>query len=294
VLVWTLDSRGDPFTHWIRGNGAGGKVIASRAGVVLSLAIGVVEIEAREVAQPTCDCAAEPSADAGPEDCPAAVDDGAQGTVLVAVRRPSGEELPVTEAPIAADESGPLYEALEFGSNVAASMGPYLFVRTDSRIFGCGAAHESWSADSQVFDLAAGETVELLSPEERARVLGREQAAAFKLFAGDTLVDAARPEDLALTMISPVILPGAGIGLRYQFTASSSFAASDGTWGAYTRSVDVPATELPRAIAPFAAIPSALRRLPLPKDAVAIGGFTVVVRTDEQLAALASLFLAGP
>ncbi len=269
-------------------------MLGAAPGLILSLPEGLFSIEPREVELPTCDCAAEAAADAGVDGCPAAVEGGARGTVLVAVRLPGGEETPITEAPAAEDAAGPLYEALEFGSQVAASVGPYLFVRTDARTTACGAAHDGWSAAFSVFDLGAGEATELLTAEERARVLAREQTAAFKLFAGDPLVDAARPEDLELTMITPFAISGAGLGLRYQFSARSSFAASDGSWGAYTRSVEVPAAEIPSAIAPYAAIPPALMRFPIPVEGIAVGGFTPVFPTEEQLAEIARRFSAEP
>jgi hypothetical protein len=95
-------------------------------------------------------------------------------------------------------------------------------------------------------------------------------------------------------MIEPVIVPGAGLGMRYQFSASSSFAASDGTWGAYTRSVDVAAAVLPAAVAPYAAIPPALYAFPCPGEGLAIGGFAPVTATELQLAALELLFTVAP
>jgi hypothetical protein len=293
VLVWVADARGEQTTLWIRGNSTGGRLLASRPGILLSLPTGLVEVREREIALPTCDCAAEPG-DGGTEECPAIVEGGATGTVLVEALLPGGEELAVTEPPDATDDDVPLYEALEFGATVTASIGPFLFIRDDTRSLACGAAHEGWSSQFEVFDVAAGETTELLSEEERAQVVGREQTTAFKLFAGDTLVDAARPEDLELTMISPIVLPGAGVGLRYQFTARSSFAASDGTWGAYTRSVDVPAASLPAALVPFSLVPRALRRFPLPRPELAVGGFARVTPTGEQLAELGRLFSLTP
>jgi hypothetical protein len=294
VLLWTLDAHGDTFTYWLRGNNIDGKLLAKREGVVLSLPNGLFEIQSREASQPTCDCSAQPPEDAGAESCPAVVASGASGHVLVAVRLTDGEEIPMTAAPKAEDSSGPLYEALEFGSAVTASVGPYVFVRTDIRTYACGAAHDDWSSEFQVFDLESGEMVDLLSEEERARILSREQKAAFALFEGDTLVDAERPEDLELTMITPVLLPGAGLSLRYQFTARSSFAASDGTWGAYTRSVDVPAAEMPAAMAPFQRTPVAIKRFIWPGEGLVVGGYSLVVATEEQLLALARLFSAAP
>ena len=286
--MWTMDASREPTTHWIRGNRQGGRLVASRPGIVLALPGGVYEIEAREVAVPTCDCAAWGEAEQKGE-CPAA-EGGAAVTILVAARLTDGEEWPITEPPEGADGGGPSYGELESVASVIASMGPYLFVRVDTRGMACGAPHDSSSSEFSVFDLVAGRTVDLLSPEERQRVLGREQAAAFKLFEGDTLAEAARPEDLDLTMIAPVILPGVGLSLRYQFSAGSSFAAADGAWGGYTRSVDVPAAELPAAIVPFAAIPEALYAFPCPGEGLAIGGFAPVTATQVELAALEHIF----
>jgi len=292
VLMWTVDARGEQATHWIRGNRQGGRLVASRPGIVLALPGGLYKIETREVELPTCDCAAWDEAEQEGE-CPV-VEDGAAVATLAAVRVLDGEEIPITAPPEEAADGGGSYGELESKASVVASMGPYLFVRIDTRVMACGAAHDSWTAEFSVFDLVDGRTVELLSQEERLRVLGREQAAAFKLFEGDNLADAARPDDLELTMIAPVIVPGFGLGLRYQFSAGSSFAASDGTWGGYTRSVEVPAAELPAAIVPFAAIPEALYAFPVPGEGLAIGGFAPVTATQVELAALEQFFTTWP
>lgn len=292
VLLWTIDGEGLTATHWLRGNRQGGNLVASRTGIVLALPTGLYEIREREVELATCDCAAwEESGREGA--CPAG-EAGSIGVALVAIRQPDGEEIPIAGPAQTQGEDGPIYGALESVAAVAASVGPFLFVRVDTRGTVCGESHETWSADFSVFDLTTGAPVELLTPEERARVLGREQAAAFKMFEGDNLARAARPEDLELTMMMPVLVPGAGITLRYQFSASSSFNASDGTWGAYTRSVDVLAAEVPAAIAPYSPIPPALVKFPIPGEGLAIGGFSPISATGEELAALERLFSFEP
>jgi len=292
VLLWTADAKGELSTHWVRGNRFGGRLIGSRPGILLALPGGLLEIRSREIRLPTCDCAAWDEAE-GEGACPA-IEENAVASTLFATTLPDGAELEITEPSEAEGADGPLYGELESKASVVASMGPYLFVRIDTRTMACGAARDTWSARFEVFDLVAGRTIEILSAEEKAVVLGREQAAAFKLFEGDNLVDAKRPEDLELTMIAPVIVAGAGLGLRYQFSAGSSFAASDGAWGAYTRSVDVPAAALPAAVAPYAAIPPALNAFPCPGEELAIGGFAPVTATGIEAAALAILFSTSP
>jgi hypothetical protein len=291
VLLWTIDAQGRVDTHWVRGNRNGGRIIASRPGLLLAVPGGVYEVEERAVELPTCDCAAWEAA--GREGACPAVAAGADVTRLVAVSRLDGEESPITDPPEAEDGNGPAFGELASRARVTASMGPYLFVRIDTRATACGAAHDTLSSELIVFDLVAGGAVDLFTEAERSALAGREQAAAFELFEGDTLVDAARPEDLELTMIAPSVLPGVGLGLRYQFSAGSSFAASDGAWGAYTRSVEVNAAALPASIAPFAEIPEALRTFPPPGEGLAIGGFAPITATTEQLAALERSFAAA-
>jgi hypothetical protein len=292
VLMWTIDARGEQTTHWIRGNRQGGRLIGSRPGLLLALPGGVYEIETREVAVPTCDCAAWDEAEREGA-CPVLAEDGA-AAILTGVRLADDEELAITAPPDGADEGGAPYGELESVASVVASMGPYLFIRIDTRLMACGAAHDSSTSEFLVFDLVAGRAVDLLTQEERIRILGREQAAAFKLFEGDTLARAAHPNDLELTMIAPVILPGLGVGLRYQFSAGSSFSDADGAWGGYTRSAEVLAAELPASIAPFAAIPEALYAFPCPGEGLAIGGFAPVTATAFELALLERAFTAAP
>ena len=87
-------------------------------------------------------------------------------------------------------------------------------------------------------------------------------------------------------MIEPRWTPG-GLGVLYQFTAEASYADSDDNWGAYTRSVQVPARELPAVLLSFALLPEVLSSTILPAGGdVRVGGFGPIAGTDEQIAAI--------
>ncbi len=291
VVIWTMDREDRITSHWLRGNRFGAVILASREGLLFPMADGIWEIETRTIDLPLCDC--DTWTDDGMEGpCPKS-DETATGETIVLVNLRNDEELSPLPLVESMDEEGLVYTDHSFGAAVIASVGPYLFIRSSEEVLACGAAHNSWSSQFTVFDVAGRETVEILTDEERARILEEEQTSAFNGIRSDNLVNVDRPEDLELTTIKPGLLPGVGLTIHYQFTADSSFADSDDNWGSYSRSVIVPARNFPEALAPYAALPPAMSTFAVFSDDLRLGGWIPITGEGEQIAAIAKAFGVG-
>jgi len=285
VLVWTTDEEGRETSVWLRGNAHEAAVVASGPGVLIPIGTELWQWRETESAVALCDCDAwEPDQEGGP--CPETLEPGWARSVEL-VELVSGETVELSRAPEGTDEdNGPTFTDYAAVAEPIASVGPYLFFRLEERSMTCGAAHGDWSSEFKVFDLVGRELVDPISPEERARILTAEQQTAYQLMADDRLVDIGGAEDLQLTMIEPRWTPG-GLGVIYQFTADASYADSDDNWGAYTRSVRVPARDLPLALVPFALLPDVLSGAITPVGSdVRVGGFAPIAGADEQVAAI--------
>ncbi len=288
VLIWTMDREDRITSHWLRGNRFGAVILASREGLLFPMTDGIWEIETRTIDLPLCDC--ETWTDDGMEGpCPVS-DETATGEIIVLVNLRNGEELFPVPLAETTDEEDPAFTDHSFAAAVIASVGPYLFIRSSEEILACGAAHNSWSSQFTVFDVAGRQTVEIITDEERAEIMKEEQTSAFNEIRSDNLVTVDRPEDLELTTIKPGLLPGVGLTIHYQFTADSSFSDSDDNWGSYSRSVTVPARNFPEALVPYAALPPAMSTFAVFSGDIRLGGWIPIAGEGDQIAALAKAF----
>lgn len=288
VLVWTFDEDGATSTTWLRGNDVGGAILATREGLILTAGEGVWELVREDVEIPLCDCEAWRAVELE-GGCPVA-DEPAIVSVPVLLDHVSGKRLHPVKDPVASTEDETTDVEFEFHATIVSSVGPYLFFRSGQRSMGCEAAHDTWSEAFTIFDLVAEETTDLFTEEERAAIMENEQAAAFEQIRTDNLVDVESVEDLTLTVIEPILVRGLGLTFRYQFTASSSFAHSDGDWGAYSRSITVPAYSVPEALEPYLLLPRALTSFHIGDSDVQAGGWMPVTGSMEQVSALARAF----
>ncbi len=288
VVLWTARSDGRQESWWVRGSSLDNQVVAAVEGLVLPLDGRVWVWRAEKVPIVLCDCPAWEVA--GMESaCPASAET-AHGTYARLEDLVTGEVLEILPAPVTDTEDGPAFADFGFGMEPVGAVGPYLFVRTYEQSLGCGAAHHSWASTFTAFDISAGEPVDILAAHERAAVENNEREAAFSAMRGDPLAQAQSAADLELTAIEPTWVTGAGLQLRYQFTAGASFADSDDSWGSYSRSISVPAKGIPEALLPFALLPQALENTILPGGEPRVAGVAVADGSPEQLAALARLF----
>lgn len=287
LLVWA-EQDGARSTLWVRGSALGSEVVAVRPGLLIPAGDALFEWRETAVELPLCDC--DRFDEAGREGpCPA-TDEPATARRVALVDLVSGDEIELLPVPAIDPSVGP--ELVDYRGTAAplATVGPYVFVRHGVETLTCGAAHNSWSGGFTIYDLDRRAPTELLDATDRERIAAAERDSAFQLFAGDTLAEAARPDDLELTVIEPAYVPGLGLTLTYQFTADASFADSDDNWGAYSRSVRVGARTLPTALVPFAPLPPALQNLVLTGDDVRVGGWAPVAGTAAMMAVLLGAF----
>ena len=214
--------------------------------------------------------------------------DSLSATVPVFEFVEAGTPLTVPVLGVPADSSAAEWNQ---GAELLGSVGPLVFVRTWVWSFACG-AHGGKTDSLVVLDLATRRGAVLLDNSARATLERAYRAEAARVFKADT--SGAQPFSLdssALTMLIPR-LAGARLALTYQFTADACYACSDNLWSSYSRSVRLPARELPPALAPYAAIPvevqSAFRIQRVAPDSGA--GWSEVVMPVARRNALARLF----
>jgi len=174
-------------------------------------------------------------------------------------------------------------------AEVLASVGPYAFVASRLYANSCG-AHGNTTMRFQVLDLDTGQPVELIDSAGRARLAASDRgqvAAAFKADSAASGVE--HPDSAVLTLLAPAFA-GDRLTLSYQFTADACYACGDDRWSAYSRSVRLPAAELPAALEPYARTPlevqAAFRQL-RPDSG---GGWSLIALPPATRGALAHLF----
>ncbi len=287
AVVWTIEEDGEVRSVWLRGDPSGGRVLAAREGLVLPAAGGVWIWEERPFTLELCDCERW-SAEEMQGPCPPAAEPYL-GEVPVLVDLVSGRRIEIRPPPDGEGDE-PLHADYDLEVRPIASVGPYLLSRWTEESLGCGAAHGSWSAGFEAIDLGSGEKVDLLTPEERENIRAEELESALELMREDRMVAVESPDDVELTAIEPGWIAGIGLFVRYQFTAGASLGASDGGWGSYSRSVSVPARDIPDSLRPWSALPPAARGVPLPSGDVRTAGVAAPAGGPEQLLALAGAF----
>lgn len=148
---------------------------------------------------------------------------------------------------------------------VLGSLPRYVFLWDYDHIYG-GGAHFEVHCGFRTFDFEAMAFVDPLLDDERRRAGARERpAAAARLQEehGEALAYSyADPEspDPDLTLLYPTYDAEGRLVFRYQFTASTSFAASDHHWTSYTVSSEISAGEIPCVFRPYAQVPAVVAR----------------------------------
>jgi hypothetical protein len=136
--------------------------------------------------------------------------------------------------------------------------GPLAFIRGESSNYSCG-AHGNTTVTFKTMDLPGEVGPAIASPAEARALVDQYRGEVVRRFRADTSGDVPfTPESLALTLVRPVF-SGPSLGAILQFTSDACYACGDNAWSSYSRSVQLPARELPRALAPYADIPDAVR-----------------------------------
>ncbi len=197
--------------------------------------------------------------------------------------------------PVPMDTAGPpeLAGAAEVARNVEllGSVGPYAFVTSRLYQFGCG-AHGNTAENFHVMNLATGREDTLLDSAAAAAVAqaAREKiVAAFKADTSEGARSVDHPDSARLTLLIPS-WAGGRLAVAEQFTAEACYACSDGRWDDYSRSVRMPAEQLPPRLAPYATVPPEIQaafRILTPDSGA---GWSTITMPAARRDALAHLF----
>jgi len=274
VLVWTIDPDNGLATHWVRGNHASATIVASRLGLLLPANSELWELREVEVEIPLCDCELWAKKKQMGE-CPRA-EEVAYASIPIMVNSVTGNTVELLFKPTTQEEESLVDKAFSLAVTVTGSVGPYLFISKTVERTPCGDGRVSSNSTFHVFNLASKRMVQLFEPEERQRMLEKEQTVAYEQFRTDASILIQSSEDLQLTRIEVDVVPGVGLTLGYQFTARAFFADSKGNRSTYVRSTTVAAKTIPQALVPFAEFPSGLHRVVVLKEGIRIGGWALL------------------
>jgi len=222
-------------------------------------------------------------------------DDEASGELLKMVDWISSDEIELLTVDTLLSAQGIAevpYGEFRFGTSLIGSMGPYLFIQYTMELQACSDKDPTLYEGFVVFDMEQEKEVQILSPEERSRILETEQIQAFEKMHGDPVMEVEKSEQLTLSGVKPVLFPGIGLVVYYQFTADTSFSDARNNRSSYTRSVEIPAQVLPELLTPYAHLPPVMHALSVLGDEVQVGGWTPVFGTPEQIETLIQV-LAG-
>ncbi|HRI71986.1 MAG TPA: hypothetical protein PK156_47465, partial [Polyangium sp.] len=184
--------------------------------------------------------------------------------------------------------------AFEFSGSlqVLPSVGRYLFLTTRVHAF-YGGAHPFGHATFHVLDLETGETVDILTPDERARLsetCGSRVVREIRgRFGGDWQPD--KPPQITMFEIAYSKREPYKLGATYQLTVGAAYSSSDHRWGSYSQSASTWGDLLPVALEPYRIAPPLLARYwsEAPRLGTA-SGWTAVSRSRETRAILRQVF----
>lgn len=202
-------------------------------------------------------------------------DDGKSFVTRATIARTDGELSQLIVDPETGEQ-----EAGDFEHEVSLirSIGPLLFIRQATHVYGCG-AHGNLGASAFVWDISKNAEVELRTELGKLGSLKRE---AEELMASDDDPIASEDEEVTLAELFPSFTPQGDIELRLRFTGFACYACSDGEWSSYTKSVLLPSPKLPKTLAAHGQAPEAVRAFIAKHPELELGGWSAQHRKADR------------
>jgi hypothetical protein len=260
-LVWTRDADGHAVTHRLDGAGHETETLD---GIFVATGAGAWQWREEPRAVTTTPC--ERYDDEGgllPSE-PTAPGEATRATL---VHVASGAEQVVVD-PDASMEGA---ADVEHGVELAASVGPYLFVRESTYAYTCG-AHGNTGVSVKLWDAVEGTSISL--PDDLGSLEGPRNKAIEALSDEDDDIFPANESTVTLTELVPTFGRDGALGLGLQFTAQTCYACTRGGWSSYTKSAVAPAEAMPSLLVPFARPPEAVRAFAASHPDLQLGGWS--------------------
>lgn len=258
ILVWVRDTTDEPSTFRLDDEG---RVLERMDGI--RIAIDGVEWrweEERITARTEIEGCGEPG------------DGEAEGESFVTratlARVDGGSAQTVVVPPPPTDEASDYEHVVK----LVRSVGPLLFVRQSTYVYGCG-AHGNLGAQAFVWDASRNTEVELATEIEKLEEL-RLQATRILSESDDAMPT--EEDEVGLAELLPRFDAEGGFELALRFTGFACYACSDEDWSSYTKSVFLPAPALPEALAPHTELPAGVRAFLQEHPELELGGVSVL------------------
>jgi len=259
LLVWVRDTTDEPSTYRIDDEG---RVLEHMDGIRIAVD-GVAwrwqeeRVTARTVADEGCG-SSDDGEDEGESFVTRAIlsrlDDGSSQTIV---------------APPAPDEDASDFEHVV---KLVRSVGPLLFIRQSTYVYGCG-AHGNLGAQAFVWDARSNSEVELATEIATLEEL-RLQATRILSESDDAIPT--EEDEVGLAELLPRFSPEGDFELDLRFTGFACYACSDEDWSSYTKSVFLPAPALPETLLPHTDVPAGVRAFLREHPELELGGISVL------------------
>jgi hypothetical protein len=260
ALVWTAAEGHPPSTRWLAPTAGGYRRVAETSGLLIASGPDVWRWSAREEPYKTEAC----------DGLPTVVPPGKGSLTRVFLERVGGSE----RVEIVSPKEERVVNDIKHSATPVGSIGPYLFVRERTDWFAC--AHSLVDVGQSVWDVSQRARVDLLSPEERKVVDTTDHAAAVRLFKRQEGTYLSSVQDPDYVASVPRYQAHGWLSIEHVFTHPSSRAANDRVWSSFTRSVHVPASQIPAKAQPFVKPPPAVSAYLADHPEAKISGWSTV------------------
>lgn len=262
LLIWARDTTGEATSYRIDDNG---NVLERFEGIRIE--IDGVEwrwdeqrISATPRAEPGCDFAEVD--ESGEEGL-----DQSFVTRATVARADEREAQTVVLPPMQEDDASDFEHVV----TLVRSVGPLLFVRQSTYVYGCG-AHGNTGASALIWDITHNREIEL---EGELSAIDTLRARAERIFESAEDALATGEDEITLSELLPNFGPSGDLELSLRFTGFACYACSDDAWSSYTKSVVLPAPLLPSSLLPYADIPASVRAFVNEHPELELGGVSV-------------------
>lgn len=263
LLVWVRDTIDEPSTFRIDDEG---RVLERMDGI--RIAIDGIEWRWQEERITARTQASEGCGSLGDGDIESEIEGESFVTRATLTRLDDGSTQTIVDAPPFNDEASDYEHVVK----LVRSVGPLLFVRQSTFVYGCG-AHGNLGAQAFVWDAARNTEVELATDIEKLEEL-RLRATQILSESDDAMPT--EEDEVGLAELLPRFTPEGDFELSLRFTGFACYACSDEDWSSYTKSVFLPAPALPKALAPHTELPAGVRAFLQEHPELELGGVSVL------------------
>jgi len=280
AIVWTTNSEGQFFSHWINGNQYAAKIIASKKGLILPIANDLWQLQFIEKEITTLACLEQEEEEEEDKFITTPVLSNLANQNLIEpfihVQNKLSEENTIDELSI----------------KIVGSIGPFLFVNYKGISKTCNNSQGTVLSGYLIIDLLLKNSVDLFTKDEAKTLLSAEQKTAFKDMSTNAGSNNFSKNDFKIKFVNPRFLNGLGMTLEYEFDYEEQFSNEERLKGTFNKKLQIEAQSIPQLLRPHALVPPALKTFAVFGDGITVGGWVPILGDNDSLIKLANWFLS--